>query len=105
MRYFTALRAAITLLVLTTQLGGSESNLLPASGFYEAPLRISIRTNKPTVRFTTDGSVPSLTNGRPYVNPLTITHTTVLRAAVFKGESLKERVATRTYLFPREVIH
>ena len=55
-------------------------------GFFDSPfiLEISTRTPGALIRFTTDGSEPSLVNGQDYNAPLIINTTTVLRAAAFK---------------------
>ena len=75
-------------------------------GFFDSPfiLKISTRTPGARIRFTTDGSEPSLTNGFDYNNPLIINTTTVLRAAAFKEGFEPTNVDTHTYLFLHDVI-
>jgi len=104
MRKLGSLAALIVLLSFPAKLSAKDQFLLPASGFYDAPLQISITPSKASVRWTTDGSTPSLTNGHPYVEPLAITNTTVLRIAAFKKERAIGEVSTHTYLFPRDII-
>jgi len=55
-------------------------------GFYETNFSLSITSATPgvTIRYTTNGTVPSLTNGYTYTGSLPISGTTVLRAAGFK---------------------
>jgi len=55
-----------------------------SAGFYAIPQTISITCSNPsaTIRYTTDGSVPTITSTQ-YLNPLNITVTTLLRAVAF----------------------
>lgn len=62
-------------------------------------LRISLGTEvlEPEIRFTTDGTVP-VANSPVYTEPLEITGTTTVKAAVFvNGESM-EQLLNRTYV-------
>ncbi len=45
------------------------------------PLTLTSPTPGAAIVFTTDGSVPSLSNGQPYTGPVTMTRTTLVRAA------------------------
>ncbi len=51
------------------------------------------------IRYTTDYSEPTLTNGKVYTEPLNVRRTTVVRAAVFKDGMLPSRVETHTYAY------
>lgn len=62
-------------------------------------LHLSTDTPGGVIRYTTNGSTPTLLNGLPYVLPLRIMNTTVIRAAAFKTNFLPSTVATHTYLF------
>ncbi len=75
-------------------------------GFFDSPFIVEISTRTPgaLIRFTTDGSEPSLANGQDYNAPLIINTTTVLRAAAFKEGLDPTDVDTHTYLFLHEVI-
>ncbi len=75
-------------------------------GFYEQPfdLVISTATAGATIRYTTNGTPPSLTNGFTYAGPVSIRSTTVLRAAAFKTGLQPSGVDTHTYLFLADVI-
>ena len=75
-------------------------------GFFDSPfvLQISTKTSGARIRFTTDGSEPSLVNGKDYLAPLIINNTTVLRAAAFKEGLEPTDVDTHTYLFLHQVI-
>ncbi|HWI59416.1 MAG TPA: chitobiase/beta-hexosaminidase C-terminal domain-containing protein, partial [Bacillota bacterium] len=75
-------------------------------GFYDTPfsLAITTATANATIRFTTNGSTPSPTNGTIYTGPLTISGTTVIRAAAFKAGYLPSNVDTESYIFVNDVI-
>ena len=66
-------------------------------------LEITSETADAEIRYTTDGSAPTATNGTIYTTPLTISQTTVLRAAAFKSGLFPTNVDTQTYLFPSDV--
>jgi hypothetical protein len=70
-------------------------------GFYSSPFNLSLvsRTPGATIRYTTNGSPPSLTNGIPYSAPILINATRVIRAAAFATNQLPSRVRTHTYLY------
>ncbi|MFN7138574.1 MAG: CotH kinase family protein, partial [Limisphaerales bacterium] len=75
-------------------------------GFYDTPfsLVITTRTASATIRYTTNGSPPSLTNGFTYSGPLPINQTTVLRAAAFRTGFQPSNVDTHTYIFVNDVV-
>lgn len=74
-------------------------------GFYETPfdLALSNETAGSTVRYTTDGSEPTVNSGLAYSAPIRVSASTVVRAAAFGIDQLPSRVDTRTYLFPSSV--
>lgn len=75
-------------------------------GFYDTPQTVEITTLTPgaTIRYTTNGSEPSATNGTVYTAPLTISTTTALRAAAFKQDFIPTNVDTNTYIFAANVV-
>lgn len=75
-------------------------------GFYSSPFDLAIATETAgaTIRYTTNGTPPSLTNGLVYANPIPITGTTVIRAAAFKDGFQPSNVDTHTYIFLEDVI-
>ncbi|MBN8459546.1 MAG: lamin tail domain-containing protein [Verrucomicrobia bacterium] len=75
-------------------------------GIFTAPFQLEITTDTPgaQIRYTTDGSTPTATNGTVYAGPLTISTTTNLRAAAFLTDWEPTDVDTQTYLFPADVI-
>jgi len=84
----------------------------PDRGFYpkvdspNARLEVAITTATAgaTVYYTTDGSVPSPTQGTVYTRPLRLSTTTVVRAVAHKDPLVPSKVETHTYLFPDAVI-
>ena len=56
-----------------------------------------------TLHYTTDGSEPTAAS-HAYTAPLTIQHTTVLRAAEVKGDTLSSPIVTATYLFVDDIL-
>lgn len=75
-------------------------------GFYEAPISLRIETASPgaLIRYTTDGSAPSETQGAIYVGPITLDRTTVLRAMGLRPGHLPTAIETRSFVFPAEVV-
>ena len=75
-------------------------------GFFNAPFQLTISTPTPDVeiRYTLDGSVPTSANGTVYAGPLTVSGTSVVRAAGFKTGYISSRVVTRSYLFVADVL-
>ncbi|MDC0066208.1 lamin tail domain-containing protein [Verrucomicrobia bacterium] len=75
-------------------------------GFFEDPflLEISSGTEASMIRFTTDGSKPSLNNGQTYFNPILINTTTVIRAMAFKEGYKPTNIDTQSYFFLGDVI-
>ncbi len=76
-------------------------------GFFNEPFQLTITTTTPDaeIRYTTDGSLPSLSHGTRFSGPIPIGGTTVLRAAAFKPGYRPTDVDTQTYLFPADVEH
>jgi hypothetical protein len=80
-------------------------------GFFNQPFNLLLTTTTPgaAIIYTTDGSVPDVsggvTNGNGYSGPLTIDHTTVLRAAAFADNLLPSSVGSQTYFFVEDIVH
>ncbi|MDA7665333.1 lamin tail domain-containing protein [Verrucomicrobia bacterium] len=92
--------------------GSANSNetlseiLPPASfsarrGFYDKPfnLVISPSIEGTSVRYTLDKSEPTLINGFKYDQPISLSRSTIVRAAVFKEGYLPSETFTHSYLF------
>ncbi|HTL30516.1 MAG TPA: lamin tail domain-containing protein, partial [Tepidisphaeraceae bacterium] len=63
-----------------------------ASGFFTNAFSLALSTPDPsaTIRFTTNGSVPSATNGIVFAAPLSITNTTRIRAIAILSNQLSQ---------------
>ncbi len=74
-------------------------------GFYNAPFTVALETTTPaaTIRYTLDGSEPTLTTGFPYTSPIAVATTTILRAGAFVAEARPAPVTTHTYIFTEAV--
>jgi CotH kinase protein/Chitobiase/beta-hexosaminidase C-terminal domain/Lamin Tail Domain len=75
-------------------------------GFYTSAQSVALSTLTPgaTIRFTTNGSTPTETNGTVYSAPINIAATTVLRARAFKADWEPTNTDTQTYLFLSDVL-
>jgi len=75
-------------------------------GFYSAPFNLKITSATPgaQIRYTTDGTPPTATNGELYTGPITISRTTTLRAVAYKTGYLPTNSDTQTYIFVEDVI-
>lgn len=78
-------------------------------GFYPSPFTLSLSTQTPEARilYTTDGSIPSVSNSEIYHQELglPITTTTTLRAIAYREGFVPSQVATHTYLFTHDVVN
>jgi len=90
---------------LLGEVGAVASN--QKRGFRYAPfeLKLTTPTEGAVIRYTTNGSEPSPTEGSTYQAPLAISQTTVLRVAAFKPGHRPTPVDTHTFIFPKDVIH
>ncbi len=75
-------------------------------GFYDEPFEVEITTETPdaTIRYTTDGSPPSPTEGTVYDGPVRIERTTPLRAIAYKDGLDSTNIDTQTYIFLDEIV-
>jgi hypothetical protein len=76
-------------------------------GYYEKPLllKLTAPTGAELIRYTLNGSEPTLSNGQNYSAPLLITNTSLLRAAAFKDRTRISAVTTHSYIFLDQVLH
>jgi hypothetical protein len=74
-------------------------------GLFNAPFQLHLSSTSPgaTIRYTTNGSPPTLTTGSTYSGPLTINSTAIVRAAAYATGSLPSNVGTQSYIFPEAV--
>ncbi len=75
-------------------------------GLYSAPFQLAITTATPSaeIRYTTDGSLPTETNGIPYELPLTIDRTSTIRARAFGDGLVPSETTTHSYFFLTDVV-
>ncbi len=97
------------LLVLGTAGGGAavaNLGLGHPSGFYESAftLTIPVPAGAATVYYTTNGQSPRPESATPYVGPIPIAKTTIVRAAGFDRETNLISTATGTLLFVPDVL-
>ncbi len=71
----------------------------------DSALALTLTTRTPGARivYTTDGSIPSATNGVVYRNSLRIDTTRVVRAAAFRNGFAPTETLTRSFIFPEHV--
>jgi hypothetical protein len=70
-------------------------------GFYTSTQNVAMTTatSGATIRYTTNGTEPTLANGTTYSVPIAISTTTILRAAAFRTNYVPTNVDTQTYIF------
>jgi hypothetical protein len=75
-------------------------------GFYTAPFDLVILSSVDgaTIRYTTNGSPPSLTNGFTYAGPIHVAGTKVVQAKAYKDGYEPSALNTQTYIFVADVI-
>ncbi len=75
-------------------------------GYYSTPQQVTLTSSTPgaTLRYTTNGAMPTATSGTVYSGPITIDKTTTLRAAAFLAGYQNNVVVAHTYLFLDDVI-
>ena len=87
----------------------AEPVLSVAHGFYDSEfdVEISCATEDAIIRYTIDGSAPTLENGIDYTTGvlIPIDGSTCVRAAAFKDGWLDSRVETQTYIFLEDAIN
>ncbi len=73
---------------------------------YVTPFQLTITTSDPLalIRYTTNGSEPTIYSGTVYTGPLTISATSVIRAAGFRKDYAPTNIDTQTYIFPADVV-
>src|SRR5579859_5679925 len=71
----------------------------PGGGSYTSAqsVTISTTTSGASIRYTTDGSTPSETNGTLYSGPVTISSTTTLNAIAYESGMVDSSVSSATY--------
>src|SRR6185436_7535571 len=67
-------------------------------------LALSCPTRGSFIRYTTNGTEPTLSNGLLYTGPLSVTNTLFLRAAAFATNKLSSRIDSQSYLFNQTAV-
>ena len=67
-------------------------------------LALSTKTGVATIRYTLDGTRPTLKYGYAYESPVNIAKTTTLRAAAFKKGHKSSAPSSRTFLFLNDIV-
>ncbi|MGA3131874.1 MAG: kelch repeat-containing protein [Terracidiphilus sp.] len=76
----------------------------PAAGTYTYNLQVAIHDNTPgvTIMYTTDGTIPSATNGTPYAGAIPVTANTTIKAVAtqltYPVQYLNSPVVSATYV-------
>ena len=75
-------------------------------GFYNSAfdLILSTEMSSAEIRYTTDGSLPTITHGSVYAGPIHINKTSTIRAVAVKPGYFDSDVETHTYIFVSDVI-
>mgnify|MGYP002780909779 CR=1 FL=1 len=100
--------ATVTAKLLTPSDVGPQSGLSaptaapvfnPGGGTYTSAQTVAITssTSGASIRYTTNGTIPTATTGTLYSTPVTISATTTLRAIAFKTGNTDSTVTTATY--------
>ncbi len=79
----------------------ADTNFEPNRGFFSDPIQVAIttETQDATIRYTLDGTLPSETHGEVYTGPLSVSDTTVIRAAAFKDGLRSTNADAHTYIY------
>ena len=95
------------LLSYLTSVHAQELKFSKPHGFYEQSFDLQITSSSlpagTSIHYTLDGSEPTLQSAT-YTQPLTISGTTILRAAAVDGTGLVTPIATATYLFMEDIL-
>ncbi|MCA9441481.1 MAG: lamin tail domain-containing protein, partial [Candidatus Omnitrophica bacterium] len=75
-------------------------------GFHTSPFQVELSTQSfgATIRYTLDGSPPRDSHGTVYSGPVSISTSSVLRAAAFASGLSPSVIETQTYLFVADVV-
>jgi hypothetical protein len=75
-------------------------------GFYKDSFQLVLTTETPggVIRYTLDGSKPSMSNGTEYSGPITIRTNAMVRAYTSAAGLEDSKIKTHSYIFPEQVI-
>jgi hypothetical protein len=74
-------------------------------GVYSSPIVVQLNCNTPNVniKYTTDGTEPSESNGLLYASALNISNSKTIRAKAIKKGAIPSKTITHSYIFPKSV--
>ena len=77
----------------------ADATFSPAAGTYTSAQSVTINTSTPgaSIRYTTDGSIPSDVNGTLYSTPVSVAQNIVLKAIAYKTNMLNSNVVSGNY--------
>ncbi len=75
-------------------------------GFYNTPFQLILSTgdDDAVIRYTIDGSMPTITHGLTYSSPINVSKTMAVRAVAVRPGYLDSKVEAHTYIFLEDVI-
>ena len=74
-------------------------------GYYDDPFEVVLKAaENAIIRFTLDGSEPTLEHGQTYQQPLSIDGMTILRMRVYREGYAASEIATQSYLFIDDIL-
>ena len=75
-------------------------------GFYSSAISLALSTTTPgaVIRYTLDGSTPTASHGAVYKTAITLSRTSIVRAAAFRAGYEPTRVNTQSFFFLNDVI-
>lgn len=85
---------------VTSQANVAVPTLTPSGGTYASPQNVTISTGTAgaSIRYTTNGSIPSSTAGTLYTTPITISASQTLKAIAYKSGMTDSPVASAAYV-------
>lgn len=86
--------------VATENLNVAAPVFAPAGGVYNAAQNVTLATATAgaSIRYTTDGTIPTSTIGNLYTGPIQVEVTTTLKAIAYKADMIDSPVRSETYL-------
>ncbi len=102
--FFSLLFLLIANIQLSAQ-GVGKVDFSSERGYYESPFSLSLSCDDPaaTIRYTTNGTRPTTSNGVVYSTPINISTTYFIRAVAYNSTDTSS-IETHTYIFLNDVI-
>lgn len=92
--------------LVKSQLVSSAVDFSHKRGFYSTAFQLELTCLTPgaTIRYTVDGSKPTLSNGQTYASPISIYRNAMVRAFAHVEGMMDSKIKTHTFIFPEQVI-